>query len=397
MMNEFDFEEFKRHALEKLRKQNENLNLIEMVESGSLSPGGSGVEKVCYPCGDKVILKTDNLTHSQVYHKCKAFYINRIKNNILRKLGVQTPMLIFCTSKKTAEEDFATYYEIQERAKGNIQNGLKCSTIFEHVSSLANGKELGLSLTQLSSAYSNQITIHRALTGQKFLNQLMENYFTLFALGAADDVHSENIFYSAQDGYTFIDLSLEESKSFANKDEALAIIDSFYDISSMRTNPLSNTAVPNNGIAAVLGYLENALGIYNNIKTPDSIARNFEQYVYNGVIAKQALNHLEKSNNPIVTSNIDFIRTFNTRNVFALDWQTITELNSAIQSHDEVALQGFRETFNLGNSFNFYYHFNTQALSQMVENTIKMQDSETCLPDETSVTLNDNGVEFSFE
>ena len=146
------------------------------------------------------ILKTSKL-HKPLYPSRK-----QTTTAFLKQIGLKTPKIIYHT------QDYINYYEIQEKAKGEV--------LFKNPVYMINN----FMTTDEICEYNKNRLIEILSAPDEHFKNYVKSIFIGSQLGIWNDLHNNNIVYDEKNGFSFIDLpddlpdvSLEDLKEIINK------------------------------------------------------------------------------------------------------------------------------------------------------------------------------------
>ena len=351
----------------------EYIQMINQIESSTQSPCGEGREKCAYRINNKILLKTDKVVRpaSENFYRALA----------LRKYGINIAMPLFQIHENEIKNiDYGDYsYQIQEEAEGSFVSAFRANSLLEHINEFNPNKTYGERLTskQLLIAYNTQMAKHRAKEGLRHMPKFFSDFRTLRALGHGD-VFYENIFFSSKKGYTFFDLEYTDNLIDSNKNVIEQIKNVISEVPKLSEEDFYRD------------FFANGLGIYHdgaNIKVPEKTAtqiifalfsnkykpdnvlnvENFPLYVYNGIIAHQALETIKNSSDlgshnlrkPLVQKFAEKKdKELNKSDIcddetFAMGSNTLMSLENALLTNNQVALHLIAKKLNLPEDFDF--------------------------------------------
>lgn len=169
-------------------------NLIKQVKNGK-KIDSAGSFKSCYYFGDKVVLKYS----SKSQQPGGKFNLSQQQKSIacLKSLGFKTPQIVYFQKISPLKKikQFLVgddVYQVQDRAKG-----------FTIGSDFTPGGARNLD----KLAANNRVHFAEILkaTDEQFI-EYMNNVFIAHQLSLTIDMHTRNVFYNNQDGFSFIDL-----------------------------------------------------------------------------------------------------------------------------------------------------------------------------------------------
>lgn len=181
--------------------------LIDHIESKNIPSSTTGTYKECWKSTKFAILKS---TNPMAVQYPKKFLARQKGTDKLRALGVQTPRLAFYSTKTNS--DSSAFYEIQERAEGSTLSffGLPHFEKFfksvcpENYDSSDPYLEDKLHIERAKYNTHMQKLVLTAPMEQK--TDFMNQYKTMKSLRIGADCHEENILYSKNSGFWFIDI-----------------------------------------------------------------------------------------------------------------------------------------------------------------------------------------------
>ena len=321
------------------------INLIKKAERKAIICG-EGNSKTGYSLKGHVILKTRKEPFKP------AEYIKKL--TALKNYGVNIALPKFFTSQDKVEKEGnrLIYYEVQEEAKGSFVSVSRKESLYSHIIAFNPSLRKQLIIEEkLAKEYNIEMAKHRAKPHLPQLSNFVFDYLTLCAFGNGD-MHSENVFYSSKDGYTFFDLS-----PYIN-------IDSNEDLNSQ----LRNATTKDHTVDA-FSTLQMFMKYCYAVKTFQSNfinrKKHFEQFVYNGILSYQLIDALKANTsentyyNPFFPNAKDFAEKieknewFFREELFALDPVTLQQLEKGLINNDVELLNQIRTKYELGENFDF--------------------------------------------
>lgn len=355
---------------EEIISQNEEYthHIKELMESEN--PGkkpcicGEGIHKKGFLINpNKILLKSD----TKVAKPSQAFF-NALA---LKKFGVNIAMpLLFTTESSVYPNKSHPYYsfEVQEEAKGSFVNVLRSDSLIEHITSSNHNITMEYFKDKDKSKVRNQfnlaMTKHRAKTGMPFIKDYMFDFSTLKILGFKD-LHTENVFYSSQKGYTFFDI---DQTNFLFDDETCKHSEA---ISKIKEKLENHSNQPSETIERdFISCMISALGLTTpyHIAKP-SLIRNFAQYVYNGIVTHQLIEAM-KTNTPEndcynpnfphakdcalkMESQLNDKSNPILNNAILISPNNLFKLENALIENNTTSLDEIKEEYNLPGDFEF--------------------------------------------
>ncbi len=355
---------------DEIASQNEEYthHIKELMESEN--PGkkpcicGEGVHKKGFLINsNKILLKSD----TKVAKPGQAFFIALA----LKKFGVNIAMpLLFTTEASVYPNKSHPYYsfEIQEEAKGSFVKSLRADSLIEHITSANHDINIeyfkDLDKSKVRDQFNLAMTKHRAKTGMPFIKNYMFDFSTLKILGFKD-LHTENVFYSSQKGYTFFDIdqtnNLFDDETFKQAEAISKIKENLENYSNYSSETIERD---------FMNYMISALGL----STPSHIAkptlkRGFAQYVYNGIITHQLLESM-KTNTPEndcynpnfphakdcaikLESQLNDKSNTVLNNAILISPNNLLKLENALLENNSTSLDEIKEEYNLPEDFDF--------------------------------------------
>ena len=352
-------EEYKHYIEELINDENNS-------ESSKFSVCGEGKYKKAYLIGsNKILLKS----YVKVLKPSRAF-LNALA---LKKLGVNIAMpLIFSTQelKNNLYPIFHTYH-IQEEAKGSFVNVLRANQLIKHIASFNSNinEEYLSSLNEndLKNQYNLAMAKHRAKTGMPFIKKYMFDFCILNLLNF-HDLHTENVFYNSQTGYTFFDLDPDNYLFDAIPNENYEQTDIVSKIKA-RLDKYSNAKFKTHDYV-FSNFIITMLGVTPENYSPQPITcENFAQYVYNGIITHQLIEAM-KTNVPendcynpyfpyVKDCAIKMELQLNDKSnpvlndLMIISPKNLFKLENALIENNSQALNEIREEYNLPEDFDF--------------------------------------------
>ena len=369
------------------------INLIKKAEKKAIKCG-EGNSKTGYTLDGHVILKS---------RKAPVEPAENIKRYIaLKNYGVNIALPKFFTSQDKVEKEGnrLIFYEVQEEAKGSFVNVSREESLYSHIIAFNPSlrKQL-INQKKLAKNYNVEMTKHRAKTHLPHLNNFLNDYLTLCAFHNGD-MHSENVYYSSTNGYTFFDLSpfmqINPDKDIAS--QIINVSDGGETIDSQTT---------------LNRFLQDCYGLICPIDVSKHSSENFTQFVYNGILAHQ-LNETVRANipeNPCYNPHFPNTRNFaytleNSKclreNYFSMPPMMLLTLEQGLLNNNEDSLNLVRDEYNLGKHFDFSCIDISNFLETMkithefdYPNPTNTQTSTSSI-DHIKVDRNIHGTEFEF-
>ena len=332
------------------------INLIKKAER-STKKCGEGLSKSGYYCDKHIVLKSD----SELYKPSE--YIKKL--TALKNFGLNVALPKFYISQEQVKKNGkkSIFYEVQEEAKGSFVNVCKPKHLYSHI--IAFNPELKtkkINKNDLKQAYNLAMAKHRARTGLPFLSKFAFDYLTLREFGNTD-MHSENVYYASDVGYTFFDiyshLTVDPNKDIASQLKQVAKIKNPkgkpYDWSTYVYQP-----------SWMDDFLEHTLGVADYyIPYQDCREEYFSKYVYNSVLCYQVIEAL-KANTPENPCYNQFFPDANEKakkmerhpyffdnKVFAMKPDCLLLLEEGLLNNNPNQLQLVREKCKLSENFDF--------------------------------------------
>ena len=356
---EFQNEEYKHYIEELINDENNS-------ERSKFSVCGEGKYKKAYLIGsNKILLKS----YEPVLKPSRAF-LNALA---LKKLGVNIAMpLIFSTQelKNNLYPIFHTYH-IQEEAKGSFVSVLRANQLIKHIASFNSNinEEYLSSLNEndLKNQYNLAMAKHRAKTGMPFIKKYMFDFCILNLLNF-HDLHTENVFYNSQTGYTFFDLDPDNYLFDAIPNENYEQTDIVSKIKA-RLDKYSNAKFKTHDYV-FSNFIITMLGVTPENYSPQPITcENFAQYVYNGIITHQLIEAM-KTNvpendcyNPYFPYSKDCAIKMELQlndksnpilnNAILISPNNLFKLENALLENNTTSLDEIKEEYNLPGDFEF--------------------------------------------
>ena len=342
------------------------ITAIKNIELGNTIVTGRGIDKVGYKFLSYIILK-EKLDYTTPLS---------VKKEIAQKLrafGVQTPPIIFHTSRdKLFNDGYENdLYEVQQYAKGSPIGFSKSFKVIDYANALEDKKAYENSPTnnkELVAKYNLEMLKKRALTGAKHAENFVKNYAILASINALD-FHGGNILYSEDCGYTFIDLV------FGN---TLLEFNQHKDPNEFINNALkSNT--PNYRIMFDL-FDGSTLFSRKYNKESFNLSKNqfFENFIFSGIVMHQCINAINNSTNPILDSAKEFISGIHLNSIdqmfFGANLNTLNVLYKGIKQNNTSCLNAIRNQFNIPMNFNFQTDFDFDSFIQAMDLTREMNN-----------------------
>ena len=190
-------------------------SLIDSIESKQLTPSSCGTHKTCYTFPLHVVLKG---IYKDPIKFAKNFSLKQKGINKLRELGIQTPKLSFFTTRNVSDTksqtDSQIGYEIQDRVKGSPLAFFN----YDDFMTYAKNSYPNLQCLDDSSYLDDKILQYNLHMQKLFLktplkqkNDFINQYRKLTTLDISNDFHEENILFSKDSGFWFIDLDNTEA------------------------------------------------------------------------------------------------------------------------------------------------------------------------------------------
>ena len=336
------------------------INGIKNIEDKNVLSCGYGANKQAFTTPilpNKVILKS---TDYMVHKPSKEFY----NGLALKKFGVNVafPQLRLNSSEIFTNGDSNTWYEVQDEAKGSFVSAFRGRSLSQLI--ITNNPNLKYNLLKYTSGknfidqYNLAMVKHRAKTG---LPHLKKFYFDSNVLNAVKnfDMHTENIFYSSKDGYTFFDLSCDLLNSFSRL---------FSNSNDLIYSMLKNNRSEYKEESHFQTFLTKLYGIElpsftNPLKSDPSFG--FTLNVYNGVLFYQFLQAFKNGSpenelyNTYLPNTSKFLHdeTLKLENglseLFALAPSKLLKLEKALTLNEQSGLNEIKDEFDLPADFDF--------------------------------------------
>ncbi len=357
--------------------QNEEyVQMVNQVENSTQAPCGEGRDKSAYRINNKILLKSDKVVRpaSENFYRALA----------LKKYGINIAMPLFQIHENELKNiDCGDYsYQIQEEAKGSFVSAFRSNSLLEHlaafnIETFKSSTVQELTAKELLIQYNTQMAKHRAKTGLPHMNKFFSDFRTLKALNHGD-VFYENIFFSSKKGYTFFDLEYTDN----NINPSGNVVDEINKAISQTSKPMEEYYY-RDFFACGLGIYRDGASINFPEKTatqmiftlvsnkykPDDVltAENFPLYVYNGIIAHQAIETMKHATDlgshnlrkPLVQKFAEKKeKELNKSDIcddgtFAMGSNTLMSLENALLTNNQVALHLIAKKLNLPDDFDF--------------------------------------------
>lgn len=399
----------------------EYIEMINQIESSTQSPCGEGKNKCAYRINNKILLKTEKVVRpaSENFYRALA----------LRKYGINIAMPLFSIHENELKNiDYGDYsYQIQEEAEGSFVSVFRANSLLEHINEFNPNKTYGERLTskQLLIAYNTQMAKHRAKEGLRHMPKFFSDFRTLKALNYTD-LFYENTFFSSKKGYTFFDLEYIDSNITLNGNIAEEI-----EKAKKSTSKATEEYYYRDFFGCGLGIYHDGAGLNNPNKSatqmlisfisnkyyPDNVLNeeNFPLYVYNGIIAHQALETMKNSSDlGDYCSRTPLVKKFAEKKekelnksdicddgTFAMGSNTLMSLENALLTNNQVALHAIAKKLNLPEDFDFAcidipYFLDTMKATHEFDfaNPTHAQISQT--PDREHIEVNENKGSIEF-
>ena len=367
------------------------INLIKKAERKVIICG-EGNSKTGYAIDGHIVLKS---------RKAPVDPAENIKKlTALKNYGVNIALPKFFTSQDKVEKEGnrLIFYEIQEEAKGSFVNVSREESLYSHIVAFNPSLRKQLINQKLAKNYNIEMAKHRAKTHLPHLSNFINDYLTLSALGNGD-MHSENVYYSSINGYTFFDLSpFMKIKPDKNIDSQI--------ITALSSGETLDSS------ANLYFFTEYCYRLCKPQAT-EHFSDNFSQFVYNGILAHQLKKALKANipENPCYNPHFPNIRNFartleNTqvleKQYFSMPPMILFKLEQGLLNNNEDALNFVRQEYNLGENFDFSCIDIPNFLETMkITHEFDFANPKNCqIPtssvDHIKVDRNIHGTEFEF-
>ena len=339
---------------------------IKNIEQGETTIIGRGVDKVGYKFLNYIILK-EKIDYTVPLSTKKEI------TQKLRSIGVQTPPIIFHSSRDKLFDDgyVNDLYEVQQFAKGSPIGFSMSYRVIDYANALENKKVYGNSEPdnkKLVAKYNLEMLKKRALTGAKHAENFVKNYAILSSLNALD-FHGGNILYNENSGYTFIDLVYDTLLKFNEQKDLVGFVNN-----ALISNP------PNYNI--LFDILDGSLlfsRTHNAYTFNLDKSRYFENFIFSGIVMQQCINAINNSTSPILDSAKEFLGGIHPNSIdqkfFGANPSTLNVLYKGIKENDSRCLDCIRNQFDIPNNFNFQTMFDCESFIKAMDITREMNNS----------------------
>ena len=345
--------------------ESEVVSAIKNINAESSIATGFGVEKTGYRFLNHVIL-CYGMDEGYISPKAKQEFTKNLK-----EVGVSTPALLYsCYQTDISKDGFDDLiYEVQQSAIGSPIGFNTTSHFINYLNSLENKTVLKYDshplFTELIHKYNLNMMKSRVLTGIPHIENFLKDYAILDLIKALD-YHGGNVFFSSLQGYTIIDLDINDcinNCGLANFEKYL-------------NNCLANRKVNFNKLfeCADGTILHSKRYSYHDFL--DGRKEHFEHFMFSGILMKQLLNIMQNSTDPILKDAKKFADDFDYKNMekdyFGANSKILNLLYEGLTQNDEKSLKKIRSHFNLSKKYDFQTEFDCENFIQAMDLTYAM-------------------------